>query len=241
MTVPSFVAATGLAQETANPSLTIPSAISAGDLMVLMCCSINDNAIATPSGWTFKRGDAGGANTHIELMLAVYVRYATSGDPGSTLNLTIAGRNITAIAAYSGVRPSTPVAGVASSGQFSRTETQVSTGHWNTGLSQTANATLTAPTVTPDSADVAVLRLWFGSWDQVTTFPTLTLPATSRTNQGGTLLDGGVSDESLSGSGPSGTNTATNSVTGWSVATTLLLGSHPLGGWQPGIIVRRKH
>ncbi len=244
MTVPSFVAVTGDHQEVANSSLTIPGGISTGNLMVLTCFVINNNGITTPTGWTFERADAGGATGHLELLIATYSRYATSGDPGSTLNVTLSGRHAVILAAYSGVRSASPVAGVASSGAYHVSASEVSAPTWNTGhgsLGQGQNTTLTAPTATPDSADVRVLRQWFGGWDQVTTFPTLTLPATSRDNEAGTLLSAGLSDESLSGSGASGTNTATNSDNGWWVATTLLIGSQavPTGQLSSGLVVRR--
>ncbi len=239
MTVPSFVASTGVAQEVANPSLTIPGGISTGNLMVLMCCSINGGVMTTPSGWTFERADAA-ATVNEDLLIAVFWRYATSGDPGSTLSLTINGRCAALLAAYSGVRVSPPVAGsAAGAGSFPVTEANVH-GGWSGGA-QTNNATLTAPGATADSSDTRIVRLWLGGVDATNRDPILTLPSTSRQNNPGHFLAAGISDESLTGAGPASSNTATNSITGDWVAATILIGSQsvPTGQLSSGLVVRR--
>jgi len=92
-------------------TLTIPGAVQAGDLLVLVGGMNNAGNAAydwsTPSGWTKKDDRSVGSN----LYGVVYVKTATSGDSGASLTLASSntGKSCAIIAAYSGLDQSAPV------------------------------------------------------------------------------------------------------------------------------------
>jgi hypothetical protein len=137
----AFRASTEAHVTTGSLTITIPSAVQAGDVLLLIGgmndAGVSANDWATPSGWTALDTRRVPSN----LFAAAYTRVAQSGDPGSTVTLSTSGtgKACAIIAAYSGIDPSGPIniSAVAS-------ETTLTASH-------------TTPTVTTTAADTRVI------------------------------------------------------------------------------------
>ena len=107
----AFRASTEAHVTSGSLTVTIPSAVQAGDVMLLVG-GMNDAGVTandwpTPSGWTA----LGTRNVGSNLFAGVWVRVATAGDPGSTVTLATSGtgKACAVLAAYSGCDPASPV------------------------------------------------------------------------------------------------------------------------------------
>ena len=126
---------------TGSLTITIPSAVQAGDVLLLIGgmndAGVSANDWATPSGWAALDTRRVPSN----LFAAAYTRVAQSGDPGSTVTLSTAGtgKACAIIAAYSGIDPSGPI-------------------NISAVASETTNtASHTTPTVTTTASDTRVI------------------------------------------------------------------------------------
>ncbi|HET6561886.1 MAG TPA: PKD domain-containing protein [Marmoricola sp.] len=99
-----------------RPSVTIPSSVVAGDTMVLYLSINRSTAVTNPAGWTVVGSRNGDRD---QLQTRVWTKVATEADAGSVIRtpLGATAKYALSVAAYSGVDPSAPVAGVASSSE----------------------------------------------------------------------------------------------------------------------------
>jgi PKD repeat protein len=135
-----FVAADSANASSANPRVTIPTSVQAGDTLVL-CMSVNSTSatVTPPSGWT--QVDAlDGSN----VVGRVWTRTATSADAGSTVVVPLSGtvKSDLSVAAYRGNGGQSAV--VAHAG----------------ALDQTTGTTHTAPGVTTTASGQWVATYW---------------------------------------------------------------------------------
>src|SRR3954447_5071820 len=79
---------------TSTASITIPSAVQVGDLMVLSVTG-NNGSSTTPTGWN----DLGGTTSSGGIVGKLYYRFAISGDPTSSVSITTAA-SITDVALF---------------------------------------------------------------------------------------------------------------------------------------------
>jgi hypothetical protein len=107
----AFRASTEAHVTSGSLTVTIPSAVQAGDVMLLVAgmndAGVTANDWSTPSGWT----SLGTHNVGSNLFAGVWVRVATAGDAGATVTLATSGtgKACAIIAAYSGADPASPV------------------------------------------------------------------------------------------------------------------------------------
>lgn len=107
----AFRASTEAHVTTGSLTITIPSAVQAGDVLLLIGgmndAGVSANDWATPSGWTALDTRRVGSN----LFAAAWTRVAQAGDPGATVTLATpgTGKACAIIAAYSGIDPSGPI------------------------------------------------------------------------------------------------------------------------------------
>jgi PKD repeat protein len=105
-----FVAATGTTKNAATETVTVPTAVHAGDAMVLAATGATTSALSAPAGWTLV-----GSTPNPVMTTAVWSKVATAADPGSAVTVTFPAqvKGSVQLAAYSGTSPTAPVAGIA--------------------------------------------------------------------------------------------------------------------------------
>jgi PKD repeat protein len=99
-----------------RPSVAVPGAVQAGDVMVLALSINRETTIANPAGWAVVGSQPGPSG---ELQTRVWSRVATAADAGSAVRVTLGLRAKFAltVAAYSGVDAASPVAASASAAE----------------------------------------------------------------------------------------------------------------------------
>ena len=136
---PSFRAAAILNANMANPSVTVPASVQAGDQLVLIVTANRNTTIDTPAGWSplgVPRQDGSP-----DMTSAVFTRTADGATAGSTVTAPLDGYSKTAITlvAYAGATPPLTASSSILSG---------------------SSANLTTPDTTIDDADSIVLSYW---------------------------------------------------------------------------------
>jgi hypothetical protein len=135
----SFRAAAQSNANVTNPTVTVPSAVQPGDVMVLFLASNSASATySTPAGWTSLGGSASDTAT---VQTRAYTRIAAAGDAGSTLTVTGSAQTKVSVdlVAYA------DAAGVADYVHV---------------LDTTSSASRTTPTATVAAAGSAALGFW---------------------------------------------------------------------------------
>jgi hypothetical protein len=201
----AFRSATAAANATASTlTLTRPTAVQAGDVLLATVDARGNPSVTPPSGWTLVRNDAN-STTQVK---ATYSRVATASEPASwTFTLSAAQAASGAVLDYTGVDTTTPVA--ASAGQINN----------NWGVS-----TQTAPTVTTTAANSVVVSL-FGTSNAASATPGtgLTERADAASTAGSFAVDTEAADRVVATAGATGTSTATSNVNGASIGQTVAL------------------
>ncbi|MFL6098639.1 MAG: PKD domain-containing protein [Actinomycetales bacterium] len=134
---------------TSTGTVTVPSTVQTGDVMVLFQSISSTSLTATdPAGWTPIATKSSGSG----ILTTAYTKVATASDAGSpvTVSWSGSGKVTMSVAAYSGVSPSAPV------GAFATAVDGSSSSH-------------TTPTVTVPQVDSWVISYWT---DKSTTAPT---------------------------------------------------------------------
>ncbi|TIC81854.1 PKD domain-containing protein [Nocardioides sp. GY 10127] len=114
----AYVASASTTANNANPSITVPSAVSAGDQLVLVGSYGASVTPSTPSGWTLVSSQTNGS-----LVSSVWTKTATASDAGASVTTALGSQTKSglSVTAYSGVDTSDPVTDVASSTDTSTT------------------------------------------------------------------------------------------------------------------------
>jgi len=112
----AFRAAAGKTGNTTTASVTVPTAVRAGDTMVLVVSINRETTISTPAGWAVVGDQSGPRN---ELQTRVLTKVATATDAGRAVRMTLgaAAKFDVSLAAYSGVDPADPVSASASASE----------------------------------------------------------------------------------------------------------------------------
>lgn len=107
----SYVAGAGAAANVAEPRVSVPASVEAGDVMVLTAAISNDVTVPDPSGWT-----SVGRRATTGMTTYVWTRTATATDAQSSVGPTLpaASKSALSVAAYRGIDSATPVAASAS-------------------------------------------------------------------------------------------------------------------------------
>ena len=84
-TGPTWRAGTAVDANVSRPSIVVPSAVQAGDRLVLFVSANRAATLTTPVGWTL----LGTASDDVEIRSWVLTRVATAAQAGSTLQLTL--------------------------------------------------------------------------------------------------------------------------------------------------------
>ncbi|WP_155993147.1 PKD domain-containing protein [Nocardioides sp. URHA0020] len=108
----SYVGSSTSNANTASPSVGVPGAVQADDVLVLVGSYGADATPATPSGWTLRDQRAVSGMTSF-----VWTRRATSGDAGASVvtQLPAVVKSALVLTAYRGVDPTQPLNAIASS------------------------------------------------------------------------------------------------------------------------------
>jgi predicted CxxxxCH...CXXCH cytochrome family protein len=90
-----------------SESVTVPTAVSGGDVMVLTATGVTTSPLAAPPGWTLA-----GTQPSSVMTTSVWTKVASPSDAGGSVPVTFpaAVKGTVQLAAYSGVDPATPVA-----------------------------------------------------------------------------------------------------------------------------------
>ena len=194
----AFRASAGFDANSANPTVTVPSAVQPGDEMLLFSTYASTTVTATPpAGWTLI-----GSTSRSNLTTAVYSRSATVADPGTTVTVGLSGTVKTSLTLTAYANAADPV-------EVSSSATDIST------------ATHTSPTVTGLATDSFAVTMWADksttttSW---TTPPSVTVESTLLGSAGG-AVSAVVADSGSPVAGSYGGLTATTNVTSGSGAS----------------------
>ena len=103
-----FVAATGTTKNAATETVTVPSAVRAGDAMLLAATGVTTSSLAAPPGWSLV-----GSVPNPVMTTALWSKVATATDAGSAVSVTFPSqvKGSLQLAAYSGTNSTAPVAG----------------------------------------------------------------------------------------------------------------------------------
>ena len=153
----TFRATAGFDANSANPTVTVPSAVQPGDEMLLFSTYASTTVTATPpAGWTLI-----GSTSHSNLTTAVYSRSATVADPGTAVTVALSGTvkaslTLTAYAnAKDPVEVSSSAVDASTANHTSRTVTGLATGSFAVTMwadkASTTTAWTTPPSVTVES------------------------------------------------------------------------------------------
>lgn len=167
-------------------TMTVPSYVQAGDLLVVFLGADHHQNHNAPAGWTLHRSkDAFASNQFVRL----WYRIATAGDAGTTQTFTVrAGVGAATMLVYDGVDQSSPFA--------STSDHQ-----------DPSTATLVQNEVTTADPDTTVVGLWFQSTSTTITPPGGMAVRAQGTTGTRTIL---AADEVVAAVGPTGTRTATS-------------------------------
>jgi PKD repeat protein len=187
---------------TATPTITLPSNIQAGDLMVMTAALNSVTAATTPSGWKLvDQASTIGTTTY------VWTRIATSGDAGAarTVPLAASTKSALSVVAYRGADAAQPIDGYA------------------TGT-DSGSSSHTSPTLTTPTTDT-ILTIWTdkspdtGAWTPPPSVQQRVAVYSTGTGRVSTL----VADSAAPADGHAGGLTATTDVTStrsisWTIA-----------------------
>jgi hypothetical protein len=186
--------------DTSPTSITKPSCTSSGDVLIAVF-AVDRNSTTTPtitaSGWTVI--ESFNNSTTVDQLTAAYYKVAGGSEP-SSYSFTLGTEGVGAIVVYSGVDTSSVI--------------DVSDGQTN-GTASTLTSSFTAPSISTTIANTMLVHV-AGSLDtsSITWTPGLT---NERIDGGSTSPDEwlSVSDQAKSGTGATGTETATPTSTGY--------------------------
>jgi PKD repeat protein len=108
----SFIAAAATNGNSPNETVTIPSAVTAGDAMLLVATGMNNVPVTAPAGWNLV-----GTNASRAMVTSVWSRVATSGDAGQRVTVGFGSsydKGNVELIDYSGTSTSSPVEAFAS-------------------------------------------------------------------------------------------------------------------------------
>lgn len=107
----SFVGADAASRNASTVSVTVPSTVEEGDVLVLTAAMSSAESWSAPPGWVER-----GARSVGSLDSVVWTKVATAGDAGTSATVAMEATHKAAltVAAYDGVDPANPVAAIAS-------------------------------------------------------------------------------------------------------------------------------
>jgi len=165
--------------------IDVPAGVRAGDMLLAALSVRSAPSVNTPAGWTLLRDDVSSGN----LRTALYYRVATGAESASyTWTFSASRRAIGLIVGYRGV------SAIGASGA---------------NVNGSATTSIVAPSVTPGVAG-ATLVAFFSVRASAAINSPASMDERADANSGGTGVSIAVADEYLSGSGATGTRTATS-------------------------------
>jgi hypothetical protein len=101
-----FVGAAGTTKNSATEAVTVPTAVTAGDTMLLAATGVTTSALTAPAGWTLV-----GTEPNPVMSTTVWSKVATAADAGSSVTVKFPAvvKGSVQLAAYSGVSPTARV------------------------------------------------------------------------------------------------------------------------------------
>jgi hypothetical protein len=165
--------------------IDVPAGVRIGDMLLAAVSVRNAPTINTPAGWTLLRNDASSGNVRT----ALYYRVATGGEAASyTWTFSESRRATALIVAYRGV------SAIGASGA---------------NVNNSGSASIVAPSVTPGVAGATLVAFFSVRASGAISSPS-SMDERADASSGGTGVSIAVADEYLSGSGATGTRTATS-------------------------------
>lgn len=165
----TFVAAADVNGNQPAETVTVPSAVSQGDGLVLIATGANSGSISAPAGWTLVGTEASNG----AMVTSVWSRVATASDAGSQVMVTFAAtyrRGDVQLLAYSGTSASSPVLALAThadhvttSSATTPTVSVATAGSWVVSGWEVKSSTVTAWTTTPAGQVVRNVDLGSGT------------------------------------------------------------------------------
>jgi PKD repeat protein len=165
----SFVAAADVSGNQPAETVTVPSAVSQGDALVLIATGANSGSISAPAGWTL----VGTESSNGVMVTSVWSRVATAADAGSQVQVTFSTtyrRGGVQLLAYSGTSATSPVLALAThadhvttSSATTPTISVTTAGSWVVSGWEVKSSTVTAWTATPAGQVVRNADLGSGS------------------------------------------------------------------------------
>jgi PKD repeat protein len=118
----AYVGGSGVTKNSSTESVTIPSAVTAGDTLLLVATGVSTTAPSTPTGWSTVITEPNPVMTTV-----AWRKLATATDAGKTVTVTYPGtiKGSLQVLAYSGTSTTAPVA--AATGAASHTTTSTAT------------------------------------------------------------------------------------------------------------------
>jgi len=183
---PAFVSASRAAASGSSVSISRPTGLSTGHVLVAVVRQKKTTAAVTPpAGWTLIRSDSQSARS------SLFFRVVTASEPSQyRFKVGTSAKLEGHILAYSGVDPADPVA---ASGVGS-----------NTGTA--SGPTVVAPSLTPPLANTTYVAFWSAKASGLTVAAAAGTTERTDTSANATLA---TADETLSTTSPSGARTAT--------------------------------
>ena len=151
----TFVAAADVDGNQPAETVTVPSAVSQGDGLVLIATGANSGSISAPAGWTL----VGTESSNGVMVTSVWSRVATAADAGSQVKVTFSTtyrRGDVQLLAYSGTSATSPVLALAThadhvttSSATTPTVAVTTAGSWVVSGWEVKSSTVTAWAATP--------------------------------------------------------------------------------------------
>jgi PKD repeat protein len=208
----AFVAQANTNGNATSEALTVPSAVVAGEGLVLIATGATTTALTGPAGWTLIGSKTGGT----AIVTTAWQKVATAGDANSSVSVGFPSgvHGTVQLLAYSGTNGSAPVAASASS------------------AAQVTGTSYTTPASNVPVAGDVVLSYWAAKNSAVTAW---TVPGTTRSvanGSGSGRVNSVATDGGASGTGATGGLTGTvDGSSGAFAAWTIVLDS--TGGTPP--------